>query len=265
MSDLDLGNPPRGWYPDPAGSSGWRYFDGDVWTDTIQADEPNVEARALETKTTKVVSTLRGWLLDLAVIAAAAKLLTSLSGREHTMQVLRFLHELWAFIQFAANHPDSTRLAPSAPNGTNVFIALLAFSVGIVMLATKIVFLVWQLRAARTAKALGYPARFSPGAGIWMWFIPLANLFLPYQALADLLPPDHQDRRLAWWAMAARVLTVFGMVFFFVAVVNLSESALTVGLCLEAAGSMAWFIVMRALVGAVALNHREFLGTSTKN
>ncbi len=264
MSDLETGNPPRGWYPDPAGSSGWRYFDGDLWTEAVETDQPNVEARALHAQTTNLVRHLRRWLLDAAVIAAAVKLLLSLSGREHTMKLIRFLHKVWAFLQFAFNHPNSTRVAPSPPVGSSAWTGMLTLLIGAVTISAVIVLLVWQFRAAKTARAIGYPARFSPGAGIWMWFIPIANLFLPYQALADLLPPDHRDRRLAWWAMATRLLSVCGALFLFAAVVDNSKAALTAGLCLDAAGSMAWFMVLRAVVVAVSRNHVEFLDSSKK-
>ena len=265
MSELDTGHPPRGWYPDPAGSSGWRYFNGETWTEAVEADVSNVQAKALEATTTKVVGHLRGWLLDIAVVAAAVRLLGSLAGRDHTMQLIRFLHELWAFFQYEAKHPNTTRLAPTLPAGANGWTTLLAALAGSVTVAATVVLLVWQLRAARTAKALGYPARFSPGAGIWMWFIPVANLVLPYQALADLLPPDHRDRRLAWAAMASRLFNMIGLLCIVTAVVDSSVAALTTGLCVEATASMAWLILMRAIVGAVAINHREFLASSSKN
>ena len=30
-------NPGAGWYPDPAGGTGWRYWDGTAWTDSVRA------------------------------------------------------------------------------------------------------------------------------------------------------------------------------------------------------------------------------------
>jgi len=55
--------------------------------------------------------------------------------------------------------------------------------------------LVWQFRAAKTARAVFYPARHSPALGAWGWIIPVVNFWFPYQALRDCLPPGDPARR----------------------------------------------------------------------
>jgi hypothetical protein len=66
--------------------------------------------------------------------------------------------------------------------------------------AVGIVFMIWQHSAATVARALGYPARTSPGFGVGSWFIPVINLWFPYWALSDTLPPDHPLRSRCLWA-----------------------------------------------------------------
>ncbi|HTX01486.1 MAG TPA: DUF4328 domain-containing protein [Acidimicrobiales bacterium] len=78
---------------------------------------------------------------------------------------------------------------------------------GMVFAALGVVFLVWQHDAAKVARGLGYPARISPGLGVGSWFIPIANLFLPYWSLRDCLPPGHPMRSKALWAWLGYVAT----------------------------------------------------------
>lgn len=66
-------------------------------------------------------------------------------------------------------------------------------------------FLVWQHRAAIAARSLGFPAAHTPALGVGVWFIPVANLWMPYQALRDCLPPGHPARHHALRAWLAYV------------------------------------------------------------
>jgi hypothetical protein len=57
-----------------------------------------------------------------------------------------------------------------------------------------ILVLIWQYQAASTARLLGLPAVRSPGLGVGSWFIPIVNLWFPYQSLRDCLPPGDPAR-----------------------------------------------------------------------
>ena len=70
--------------------------------------------------------------------------------------------------------------------------------------AFYIVVLMWQFQAAKTARLLNLAATHSAGLGVGSWFIPVVNLWFPYQALRDCLPPDHSGRR-----TVARLWTFF--------------------------------------------------------
>ena len=63
-----------------------------------------------------------------------------------------------------------------------------------VKIVTVVLFLQWLHRLVTIARQLGSPSlAFSPGAAVWSFFIPILNLFRPYQVLRDAqatLSPD---------------------------------------------------------------------------
>lgn len=77
------------------------------------------------------------------------------------------------------------------------------------LLVTGIVFLVWQHGASSVAKVLGYPAHRSSGWGVATWFIPVANLWMPFQALRDCLPVGHSGRRSVSHVQASFIASQF--------------------------------------------------------
>jgi hypothetical protein len=60
---------------------------------------------------------------------------------------------------------------------------------------------VWSNRVAANARDLGYPARRSPGWAAGGWFVPVVNLWFPYQSIVDSVSPwdPRRGRVLAWW------------------------------------------------------------------
>jgi hypothetical protein len=120
------------------------------------------------------------------------------------------LHTYYAQLRFRLDHPGTGNSfsQPSLP----VAYRILSPVFRLINLAGFIVFLVWQNRAASTARSLGYPARRSPALGVGGWFIPVCNLWFPYQALRDCLPPGHPERRMVlhmWlWLIAAQCASV---------------------------------------------------------
>ncbi|HST36347.1 MAG TPA: DUF4328 domain-containing protein [Allosphingosinicella sp.] len=80
----------------------------------------------------------------------------------------------------------------------------------LVSLATAITFFVWLYRANANVRALGAEDMMgSPGLGVGWFFIPLANLFMPYMTVRDVWrasgrPRDWQGESapvtiLLWW------------------------------------------------------------------
>jgi hypothetical protein len=74
------------------------------------------------------------------------------------------------------------------------------------VLGAQILFLIWQYRSATTARRLGFPAVRSPGWGVGSYFVPVVQLWMPYGALRDCLPPGHPQRLSILYAWIALVV-----------------------------------------------------------
>jgi hypothetical protein len=55
-----------------------------------------------------------------------------------------------------------------------------------VYIATVVVFLMWLYRASENVKAFGEPLQHSSGWAVGSFFVPIINLFVPYQAVKDV-------------------------------------------------------------------------------
>jgi hypothetical protein len=63
------------------------------------------------------------------------------------------------------------------------------------VVATIVIFLMWLHRAYRNLPALGAPKpRFSPSGAVWAWFIPILNLWRPYQILREVWQVSNPGR-----------------------------------------------------------------------
>ena len=126
---------------------------------------------------------------------AAASVAAAVVAAANWFHLAAFFH--WYRVVFDA----AGRRHTTAPAGTARQAAARRRPAGAPLVASEIFFVVWQFRAATAARALGMPARRSPGAGVILWFIPVANLWCPYQAIRDCLPYDHPERRtvLRFW------------------------------------------------------------------
>ncbi|HVX22828.1 MAG TPA: DUF4328 domain-containing protein [Acidimicrobiales bacterium] len=245
--------PPAGWYPDPAGGGGSRWWDGSRWTEHLAGPpSPSVpaapqqpvptyptaprqpiptypaapqqpipaypatagwasgpgwataEARRLVADEGGVAAWARWSVAVYAVVAVAqmAVLVTRYGGSFDRWD--RFFHQVSTAAQ-------DGRPTPTLPSDLAFPGYLWPFSVAAI--ASGVLFLVWQYRAANAARSLRLPATHRPGWGVAFWFIPVANLFCPYQALRDCLPPGDAGRsrqlRL-WWTYLATVVASIG-------------------------------------------------------
>jgi Domain of unknown function (DUF4328) len=76
---------------------------------------------------------------------------------------------------------------------------------GLLFIATVVAWCIWQHRSQRNAIELtGGGLRFTPGWAVGWWFIPIANLFMPFQTVRELWGASHGGdawRRLAKWSV----------------------------------------------------------------
>jgi hypothetical protein len=92
--------------------------------------------------------------------------------------------------------------APTAEAGDARQHVVEIISIGPELLAA-IIFLLWVYRASRNAHALCHEKlEFTPGWSLGWFFIPLANLFMPYRAMAEIWRASnrdvHSDYRKSW-------------------------------------------------------------------
>jgi Domain of unknown function (DUF4328) len=128
--------------------------------------------------------------------------------------------------------------------------------VGTIMVAAIVFACMWQYRAASAARALGYPAARRPGWGVGCWFVPIVNLWMPYGAVRDCLPPGHPERArvLRWWVawLSTAYLSLLSSVFALFS----TGTALVVSIpaALAALAVIAW---APGIVTAISAAHRE--------
>ncbi|MGD1012523.1 MAG: DUF2510 domain-containing protein [Acidimicrobiales bacterium] len=204
---------PPGWFPDPSGVASLRWWDGARWTGYVMAG-PGTQAafwagqaraagEAEERMVVWAVRVVRLGVLSMCVFAAAFLVgLRVFAGDLRSLGFGNFTSQ--GFVSFG------TRLQVLSPGQLAVpptWTVILPFIADVLAIVVIVLFLVWQHRAASTARCLGYPAALSPALGVGSWFIPIVNFWFPYQALRDMLPPGHVARPLVLRAWLCYVIT----------------------------------------------------------
>jgi Domain of unknown function (DUF4328)/Protein of unknown function (DUF2510) len=214
---------PPGWYADPAGGPGQRWWDGYAWTEATvlpSTPPPPPGSTAMASLAHQAPPAAPAYLgsqpglhrqpnaADLvareaamvprarvAVIAYGTTLILNLINERLQRAQLRTLGHEYHRIFTAIQH---NRTAPTISNQPEDSLGLI---LGLLAIVAIIFALVWQFRAASAARALGYPATRSPAWGVGCWFVPVVNLWMPYQAVRDCLPPGDPNRPhvLRWW------------------------------------------------------------------
>lgn len=78
-----------------------------------------------------------------------------------------------------SGYADAVAVAEGIEVGTALLVLL-------VCLPSLVLWLIWFAAAAERLPSLGIPPRQSPAMSVVWWFIPIANLFMPKQAVNDL-------------------------------------------------------------------------------
>ncbi|MFZ0250578.1 MAG: DUF4328 domain-containing protein [Acidimicrobiales bacterium] len=214
---------PPGWYPDPAGGPGQRWWDGYAWTEATVLPQPApAPAPWAGAAAPQQPPTL------LAPWAAASERLTTFNTSQRVdderrlVPVARFavafpaVYFLVSLLLQRANadqlrsaghqfridfHDAQHGITPPPYHAPNNSFAGLGLLVGLLTVAAVVIACIWQHKAASAGRALGIPSRYSPAWGVGCWFVPIVNLWMPYGAVRDCLPPGHPQRPrvLHWW------------------------------------------------------------------
>jgi hypothetical protein len=182
-----FGSPPN-WHPDPSGRHQLRYWDGSNWTDHVSDGGVTVTdpltapdgAQAgwagqsqygpipgtpwMAASPQPVAHSLKGLSTALTVLlalSAAASLAFSIA----LFARVSLLDDPFSMTLEEANDADNAVAATSV-----VFVATI--------LASGVVWLIWQFRHAKNARLLGQRGGLTPGWAIGGWFIPCASLVL---------------------------------------------------------------------------------------
>jgi hypothetical protein len=194
------------------------------------------------------------WVKRAALGLAVAAVLSGVIALCYSSTILTEFRYFRASYDAAANHVS----APPAPVISATY-SLLNDLTGALSIASLVLLLVWQFRAATVARWLGLPARRSPGWGVGSWFVPVVNLWMPYQAIRDCLPPGHPERRrvLRFWLALLGAGTA-NTAAFFTAPFSVPAAAVLVA---AVSGLWAFNVVnIHRIVGAVVEVHGAAAG-----
>lgn len=245
---------PPGWYPDPWRVAVLRWWDGVQWTADVPPGAGVVHPSAFAVDVPAARSSEEGlWRWARAAVCAFGVLAVA---------------ELLALIFLGAEFGrEARKILSTVPGGPPPrvdvsgigWVAVTVDAAQLFTLLVGIVFLMWQYHTAKVARGLGYPARTTPGLGVGSWFIPILNLWYPYWALTDCLPPAHRLRATTIWAwgayIAAQVLTAATLL---VAVFSTLVALVPLVLALASVGTAV--VLGYRLVTAVNEDHRRAVG-----
>jgi hypothetical protein len=220
---------PPGWYPDPAGTPGQRWWDGYAWSDSVAAPltplPPPPPPPAWTVASARLATSTSSALLDAEhAMVPIARVAVAIPAIHYFVDLLiqqanaRQFHSLGN--QFRTMYRDIQHNRPTPTFHASLPLAGVSDLFLLITVIGVIVACVWQHRAASAARGLGLPATHSPAWGVGSWFVPVVNLWMPYQAIRDCLPAADPHRRLVlrWWliltgawttALAAQIAIYF--------------------------------------------------------
>ena len=161
--------------------------------------------------------------------------------------------------QFRIDWSDAQHgITPPQYHATSSSFTPIGLVVGLVAVVAVVFACIWQHKAASAGRALGIRSQFSPAWGVGCWFVPVVNLWMPYQAVRDCLPPEHPSRPrvLHWWI----ALLLAGFLSFGAGAFALFSTGAALVLSIPAAlACLAVIAWAPGIVLAIAAAHQEAL------
>jgi len=187
------GGPAAGWYADPGGSGGLRWWDGSRWTDHVAPPPPPVAPMAARPSAADELEqerTLGRYLRIFFILGAIGQIIS----------LLATVQSVPAFREWIDIITDGRPLGPGEELPALAISSPLMQLAWIVTLGLGVLEIAWLWRVTQLARAVGLITRRSPGLAAFSFLIPIVNLWWPYQSVMDVLPAGHAGREtVRWW------------------------------------------------------------------
>jgi len=177
-------------------------------------------------------------------LATAATIVIGVALVGYFLVVVGQLVRLAATLGLAGSAVTAGSAVLSLPGDLLLFGGLLGGAITIPM---------WMHRSNRNLRALGAEGlRWSPGLAAGGWFIPLANLFIPFSALDELErfargKPDSPFIWVSWASMLQAWLFAALFTVVLIATTGLDAIALALVVAAESAWMLSWALVIPVL------------------
>lgn len=184
MTDNIPVSPPAGWYPAPDGSSETWWWDGARWTQPQAQQQQQPDTREGATNTIAKLAMATQVLLLVCILMSVATIGIETFG---IIAVTDFLNGYDTTVDRFDLYDQSTSV-----------VSILS---SLFLITTGVIWVIWQYRVAKQVTGR---TRRSPGWHAGSWFVPIINLWFPYQNISDLwraLGRTRPSWQIIWWLL----------------------------------------------------------------